>query len=490
LNPIKILAKQTVVYGLSSILPKFLNYFLVPLYTYYFKPAEYGIIGDLYSLTVILNIILTYGMETAFFWFSKNDVSRNVLFSTSFISILTSTFIFFGLIFLFSERIAISLDYPSKKEYIIWLSLIISLDTISAIPFVKLRQENKAIKFSLIKIISVFINVLLNIIYLIVFPYLALKGIISSHGIVYDKSIGVGYVLIANIISSGATLIFLFSDLRIKISFDFLLWKKMLKYSLPLLVAGLAGGINDAIDRQFIKYMSPDGVDPMSELGIYFANIKIAVILTVFIQTFRFAAEPFFFNYEKEIDSREVFAKIMKYFVFISLLVYLFTFGNLPVLKYFINYHYWSGLKIIPIVLAANVLVGVYINLSIWYKLSNKNLFGVLIILFGAFLTIILNYFLVPIFGYVASAYTRLLCYFVMVILCYFFGNIYYRIPYNLVDIGFYFLLAIVGYIIINIVSFYNIYFQLVVNNLMVIFFVFIFLWKENFYRLFNTIKK
>jgi O-antigen/teichoic acid export membrane protein len=490
LGAIKNLAGQTAIYGLSSIIPKFLSYFLVPLYTYYFEPAEYGIIGDLYSLMVILNIIVTYGMETAFFWFTKNESKNKNIYSTAFISVLCTTIVFITVTLLFSNDIANLLDYPDKKEYIVWLAIILGLDAIAAIPFVKLRSENKAFKFSLIKIASIVINVILNVVYVVIFPYLLQKGIITDSFILYNKSFGVGYILIANIVSSACSLLLLFKDFPFQFKFDYSLWNRMLKYSLPLLAAGLAGSINDVIDRQFIKYMSPEGVDSMAQLGIYFANTKIAVILTVFIQTFRFAAEPFFFNYEKENDSKFVFANIMKFFVFISLVVYLLTYGNMYAIKYFINSDYWSGLNIVPIVLASNVLVGIYVNQSIWYKLSGKTLFGVLIIAIGAGFTLLLNYFLVPVYGYTASAYIRFLCYLIMVIICYYFGNKYYRIPYDLKRISYYFVITLLGVIIIYFLSGFAFYIQMIFNNLIIVLFVLLFIKKENLSNtLINSVK-
>jgi O-antigen/teichoic acid export membrane protein len=480
LNPLKKLAGQTAIYGLSSVVPKFLSFLLVPIYTHYFKTSEYGVIADLYSLAVILNIIVTYGMETTFFWFTQSEKNSYNVYATSFFSILFTSLIFLGLVFCFSSNIAVALDYPDKQKYIIWLALIIAFDAISAIPFVKLRQMNKAFQFSIIKISGVFLNVLLNLIYLIFFPYLFKHGIISGNSFFYNSSIGIGYVLICNVVSSILVLIFLLRGFPFSFSFDFTLWKKMLKYTLPLLAAGLAGSLNDVIDRQFIKYFSPAGTDPMSQLGIYFANAKIAVILTVFIQTFRFAAEPFFFSYEKEKDSKEMFAQIMKYFVLISLVVYLFTLANLQIIKYYIGSAYWSGLHIVPIILASNVLVGIYLNQSIWYKLSGKTLFGLLIITIGALFTILLNYILVPKFGYTASAYIRFFCYVIMIIICYILGVKYYDIPYKLKDIFIYIFIAFFFTLIVLFTFDLYIVNQLIINNLICFMFLLFVYKREN----------
>ena len=483
MNPIKKLAGQTLIYGLSSIVPRFLSYFLVPLYTHIFPPAQYGIVGDLYGLVVILNIVLIYGMETAYFWFSKNEPSNSKVYSTSLISLIGSSFLFILLTYIFAQPIANTLEYKNHAEYIWWFGVIIGVDAVCSIPFVKLRRENRAYRFAFLKLFSVILNVLLNILFVLVFPYLLKKGISFPH-FIFNPAIGVGYIFISNIISSVVTLLLLYSDFKVKFQFDVVLWKRMLKYALPLLVAGLAGGINDAIDRQFLKYMQPSSINAMESLGIYFANVKIAVILVVFIQTFRFAAEPFFFNYEREKDSKIVFADIMKYFSIFCFVIFLGTLGNISIIKYFNGRAYWSGLSVVPVILLSNVFVGIYLNLSIWYKLSGKTMYGAYIILFGSFITILINFLFVGKYGYVASAYARLICYFVMTLICYFLGQKYYRIPYNLKEIGLYFLLTI--FILVPMYFFrnYGTALQLIINNSILLIFVIYILHKENLLNL------
>jgi O-antigen/teichoic acid export membrane protein len=480
LNPLKKLAGQTVIYGLSSIVPRFLSYFLVPLYTHTFPPEQYGVVGDLYGLVVILNIILIYGMETAYFWFSKNEPENNKVYSTSLISLIITSSIFIFFTFILAQPIANALEYKVHPEYIWWFGIIIGVDAVCSIPFVKLRKENRAYRFAFLKLFSVILNVLLNVLFVLVFPLLIKKGF-SVPTIIYNPSIGVGYIFISNIISSVVTLILLYTDFRIKFQFDAKLWKRMMVYALPLLVAGLAGGINDAIDRQFLKYMQPSSVNAMENLGIYFANVKIAVILVVFIQTFRFAAEPFFFNYEKEKDSKTVFADIMKYFSIFCFLIFLGTLGNLSVIKYFNGSDYWSGLTVVPVILLSNVFVGIYLNLSIWYKLSGRTMYGAYIILVGAAITILINFLFVGKYSYVASAYARLICYVTMTIICYFLGQKYYRIPYNLKQIGFYFLLSCIVLAVIYYLRNFSASIQLIVNNLILIVFVLYILKREKF---------
>lgn len=479
MNPLKRLAGQTVIYGLSSIVPRFLNYFLVPLHTHIFpNPATYGIVGDLYSWIVILLIVLTYGMETAYFWFSKNEKDANAVYSTSLISLISTSSLFILFTVLFSQSLANLLDYPQHPEYIIWCGIILGVDAICAIPFVKLRRENKALKFSGFKLLNVVINVSFTILFLVVFPWIN-RHIVHLPSFIYSPKVGIGYVFIANIIASVSTMAMLYKDFNIKITFDVQLWKRMLKYALPLLLAGLAGGINDAIDRQFIKYTIPDELHPMHQLGVYFAVVKIAVILTVFVQTFRFAAEPFFFSYEKEKDSRQVFADIMKYFAVFCFIIFIGTLGNLSWIKYLIKNTYWSGLSVVPIILLANVFVGIYLNLSIWYKLSGKTMYGAYIIVFGSAITVLVNYLFVYKYGYLASAYARLICYVAMTAVCYWLGQKYYRIPYNLKEIALYFLLSLFVLVPVYMLKNTHVLIQLIVNNLVLLLFVYYVLKRE-----------
>ena len=486
MNPIKKLAGQTLIYGLSSIVPRFLSYFLVPLYTHTFSPSEYGVVGDLYGLVVILNIILIYGMETAYFWFSKNEPNNNKVYSTSLISLIGSSLLFILITFVFAQPIANALEYKTHAEYIWWFGLIIGVDAVCSIPFVKLRRENRAYRFAFLKLFSVILNVVLNVLFVIVFPFIIRKGI-AVPLFIFNPNIGVGYIFISNIISSVVTVLLLYSDFKIKFQFDVVLWKRMLKYALPLLLAGLAGGINDAIDRQFLKYMQPSHVNAMESLGIYFANVKIAVILVVFIQTFRFAAEPFFFNYEKEKDSKVVFADIMKYFSIFCFVIFLGTLGNMSLIKYFNGHAYWSGLNVVPIILLSNVFVGIYLNLSIWYKLSGKTMYGAYIILFGALITILINFLFVGKYGYFASAYARLICYVAMTFICYFLGQKYYTIPYNLKEIGLYFLISILVLVPMYLFRNASTALQLVINNSILILFVFYILHREKLLNLIVT---
>lgn len=431
MNPAKQLASQTAIYGLSTIVPRFLNYLLVPLYTWYFLPEQYGVVTEFYAYAIFLNIVFTYGMETAFFKFSQDSAMGNKVYSTILSSIVLSSLLLSVTTFLFASPLATWLGYAGHPEYIWIFGLIISIDAICAIPFVKLRKENKALRFALVKIANVAINISLNICFIVLFPKLIEKGVQLPLWL-YNPAFGVGYIFVSNLIASIVTLLIVSPLISFKEGFDKSLLKKLLVYSLPLLVAGFAGSINEALDRVLIKHLLPANVNSLEQLGIYGANIKIAVILVLFIQTFRFAAEPFFFNYEKEKDSKAVFARILNYFVVTSLIIVMATLVNMDLVKYFIGKSYWEGLYIVPILLYANVFFGMYIYFSSWYKLSGKTMYGAYIVGIGAFFTVLVNVVFVPVYGIIAGAYGHLVCYFVMTITCYLWGRKYYPIPYEI----------------------------------------------------------
>ncbi|MHC1706764.1 MAG: oligosaccharide flippase family protein [Bacteroidales bacterium] len=432
MNPIKKLAGQTAIYGLSSILGRLLNYLLVPLYTRVFLTAEYGIITELYAYVALFFVILTYGMETAFFRFSTDEKPEKV-YSTSLISLLISSSLFIGISILFSPQISAGLGYSNHPEYISWFAIVIGLDAFTAIPFARLRQENKALRFAIIKIISIFSNILLNLFFILLCPYLLNHNPDSIIKVIYNPAIGVGYVFIANLISSILTFLLLIPQLRdIGWHFNKGLWKRMILYALPLLIMGLAGTINESFDRIMLKYLLPDRTTAMSQLGIYGACYKISILMTLFIQTFRFAAEPFFFAEFKNQDAKLTYARVMNYFIIVCGVIFLAVMVYMDVVKHFVGPDYYSGLKIVPILLMANLCLGVFYNLSIWYKLTNRTMMGAWVALIGSVLTLILNFILIPVIGYVGSAWTHLVCYSFLMITSYFLGRKYYPISYNL----------------------------------------------------------
>jgi O-antigen/teichoic acid export membrane protein len=446
-SPLKKLAGQTAVYGLSSIVGRLLNYLLVPLYTSLFAPEVYGIVTELYAYITFLLILLTYGMETGFFRFAQDKSIFDKVYSSVLTSITVSSALFIGILLLFLKPIANLMEYQANPEYILWLGLIVALDAIISIPFAKLRQQNKAIKFSIIKLINIGITIGLNLYFLILCPKLSISDPDSILLSLYSAKIGVGYVFISNLIANLLTLIILLPEVfNVKFSFDKVLLKKILLYSLPLLLAGFAGMINETLDRVILKYLTPESMNPMEQLGIYGANYKLAILMTLFIQMFRYAAEPFFFSNKNEANVKELYAKATKYFIICGLMIFLGVMFYIDFIKYFIDKDYHEGLKVVPILLLANLFLGIFFNFSIWYKLNDMTKYGAYLAIFGAIITIVLNVVLVPIFGYVGSAWATLICYFSMMVLSFYWGQKYYKVPYNLLNAGFYFLLAAVIY--------------------------------------------
>ncbi len=431
MSQLRKLASQTAIYGLSTILGRLLNYLLVPLHTRVFNTSDYGAVGELYAYVSFFIVMLTYGMETGFFRFSQDETQKEKVFPTAFISICVSSIIFMIGMSLFAQPIANAIRYPTHPEYIIYFSLILGLDAIASIPFALLRQQNRPIKFAIVKNINIFSNILLNLYFLLLCPYLLKTSNISLP--FYYPSIGVGYVFISNLVSSIITLPLLFTEIKhIKNGFDKVLWRKMILYGLPLLVVGLGGMVNETLDRAIMKYLLPAGDVGMSQLGIYSANYKLSILMSLFIQAFRFAAEPFFFSHAKTTDKKTIYAQVMDYFLIICFGIFLLVTLFIDMFKYFIDTPYYEGLKVVPILLLANLCLGVYYNLSIWYKLSDQTNKGALISLIGAGITIVLNIWWIPVFGYEGSAWATFVCYFSMMVICYFMGAKYFPINYHI----------------------------------------------------------
>ena len=458
MNPLKKLASQTAIYGLSSVVGRLLNYLLVPLYTRYFLPEEYGVVTELYAYVAFLVIILTYGIETAFFRFSQKENNR-IVYSTSLISLLFSSLLFIILMFLFSENISSSIGYPNNQEYVKWFALIIGLDAISSISFAKLRALNKATRFALIRLVNIFINIGLNLFFIIYCPYAIENNLQSLNFVnsVYSPSVGVGYIFIANLFASAITILMLLPEMINSVwIFERNLWKKMMIYASPLLIAGLAGMTNETIDRILLKYLLPESSNISREIGLYGAFYKLSIIMILFIQTFRFAAEPFYFSQEREHNSRKIYADVMKYFIIVTSFIFLIvtTFYD-----FFINflgskYHDERGFLVVSVLLFANFFLGIYYNLSIWYKLTEKTRYGAYIAIFGASITIVLNILLIPVFGFVGCALATLICYSSMVLLSFYLSNKHFPIPYNYYSILMYFFLMIFIYLIIYYTNF------------------------------------
>ncbi len=477
MNQFKQLVNQTAVYGLSSIVGRFINYLLVPLYTNIFSPAQYGIVTELYAYSSFLLIIFTYGMETAFFRFVQNESESKKVYSTSLTSIFISSSFFLLFLGIFIPYIADGLGY-SSSSYLLWLLLLILItDSLTAIPFAYLRQANKAWRFASIKIINILVNVALNLCFLLLFPYLIKQGY-TLNGM-YNPSLGVGYVFISNLIANVVSLLLLSPYIFIHLTFDVSLWKKMLKYALPLLVAGLAGMVNETFDRAILKYLVTDKDDAMRQLGIYGANYKISILMTLFIQTFRYAAEPFFFNKAKEKDAKETYAIVMKYFVLFGLFIFLLVMLYIQYVQYFIGKEFREGLHVVPVLLLANLCLGIFFNLSIWYKLTNKTKYGAVLAIFGAVITIILNFILIPMMGYTGAAWATLICYFSMVVVSFLWGNRYYKVPYPVKEIGMYVISALVIFTISYFLPHPSQGWTTVLNSILLIIFIVLVFFRE-----------
>lgn len=446
MNPLKRLAGQTAIYGMGTIIPRLLNYLLLtPFYTRIFIQGEYGIVTELYAYVAFLMVLLTYGMETAYFRFAESEKSPIKVYSTSLIALFTTSFLFIFFINLFAQDLADVIRYSSNPEYIQYFAFIVGIDAFCAIPFAKLRQQNRALRFTIIKIVNICVNIGFNLFFLVLCPYLAEKDPDSILLRIYSDNVGVGYAFISNLIASLITIVLLLPEIvRIKLSFDITLLKRMLNYSYPLLIIGLAGMVNEVSDKILLKYLLPDNVDALAQVGIYGANYKLAVIMTLFIQMFRYAAEPFFFSEAKKKDAKKVYADVMKYFVIFCLIIFLVVILYLDIVKYFIGEDFRSGLKIVPIVLLANLFLGVFYNLSIWYKLNNLTLYGAYIAVIGAIITIVLNVILIPKIGYLGSAWATFACYFAMMVISYFWGRKIFPVKYDIKRIFIYTALALI----------------------------------------------
>lgn len=394
----------------------------------------------MYAYVAFLIILLTFGMETAFFRFStKEGNDRNKVFSTAFISVGVVALVFLIDAIIFAQPIADWLRYPNNTEYVVWFAMIIGLDAVASIPLAKLRSENRAKTFAAINIANVLVNIGLNLFFLKwLMPWLQAGGSNAIVEVFFTAETGVGYVFIANLIASTVKFVLLLPVVRGLRSIDLTLLKQMVRYATPLLFAGLAGMVNETLDRILLKRLLFDSLgeeSTMRSIGIYGACYKISIVITLMIQAFRYAAEPFFFSQEKEKGSRELYARVMDYFVWAMAGTFLFVMVFLDLFKYFIpNEAYWVGLKVVPILLMANVFLGVYYNQSVWYKLSGRTIHGAYLAIFGAVITLTINFIFIPEYNYMASAWATFACYGSMMVASFFLGQKYYPVPYNVVS--------------------------------------------------------
>ncbi len=440
------LASLTVIYGFSTILVRALNYLLAPLHTRVFTDqADYGIISEMYAYVTFINVICMFGLETAYFRFASNNANaldKNKVFGSAQLSLMVTTLIIVTTLIAYAGNIATMLGYPESSNYILFFALIIGFDTLVNIPFAKLRLENRPWRYFSIKLINVTINILSNFFFL----WPALKNnytLFEPFGFTYQPEYGIVYVFIANLIASGITFL-LFIPSMLHIRFDVAIWKKLMNYGAPLIIIGLAGMINETLDRVLIKYWG-DGTaaENLKQVGIYSAVYKLSIFMTLAVQGFRMGAEPFFFSRSGDANAPSMYAMVMKYFVVVCCVIFLGV-GLFPdIFKIIIGEAYHEGLHIVPILLLANLFLGIYYNQSVWYKLTDKTAFATIIPIAGAVITIAMNYFLIPTFGYTGAAWATLTCYLSMVVMSHIIGQKHYRVPYNLRKIIAYILISI-----------------------------------------------
>ena len=428
----KTLAKDTAIYGLSSIVGRFLNYLLVPLYTAKMsaESGSYGVITNMYALTALILVLLTFGMETTFFRFAnKEGENPQCVFSTALIGVSSAALLFSVLVLLFLAPVSDFLGYANHPSYVWAMALTVAIDAVRAIPFVYLRQQKKAVKFAALQLLNIAITILLNLIY-----YLLLEG--------EDP----GYAFYINLISSTVITLCLFKEfMGIRAGFDRQLMRRMLNYSWPIVILGIAGILNQVADKILFPFVYK-GADMKMQLGIYGATVKIAMIMAMITQAFRYAYEPFVFGKTHDKDNDYMQATAMKYFIIFTLLAFLCVVGFIDIIKHLIGPDYWVGLRVVPIVMAAEIMMGIYFNLSFWYKLEDKTYWGAIFSGIGCTILIAINVIFVPRFGYIACAWAGFFGYFTAMMLSYIVGRIYHPIIYPRRSISVYIILTILFY--------------------------------------------
>ena len=456
---LKSLAKETAIYGVSSIVGRFLNYLLVPVYTIALPASSggYGVVTNIYAWVALILGLLTCGMETGFFRFAnkgQDDPMR--VYSTTLLSVSIGSLVFVALGLLFLEPIAGWLEYGEHPWYIGMMMIVVAMDAIQSIPFAYLRYKKRPIKFAALKLLFIFLNIALNLFY-----YVILEGN------------DVGYAFLFNLVCTSVVMVCMIPELRgFTYVLDKELLKRMLRYSLPLVILGVAGILNQVADKIIFPFVYPDEAEATIQLGIYGAASKIAMIMAMFTQAFRFAYEPFVFGKSKEKDNREMYAQAMKFFIIFTLLAFLAVMFYLDILRHVIGRDYWDGLRVVPIVMVAEIFMGIYFNLSFWYKLIDETRWGAYFSLTGCIILILMNIFLIPKYGYIACAWAGFTGYGVAMLLSYFVGQKKYPIQYDLKAIGMYVLLAAVLYVAAEYVSIDNIYLRMAYRTVLLLLFI------------------
>ncbi|MEJ2583935.1 MAG: polysaccharide biosynthesis C-terminal domain-containing protein [Robiginitalea sp.] len=432
------LFKQTFIYGLATVLPRMLSFLLLPLYSSVMPPGLYGEVSLVFVWFAIFNVILAYGMETAFFRFYTREKVPEKVLSTSLISIASSTLIFLLASLLFREEISGLLNIDIR--YIGYFIAILCLDALVIIPFARLRATERPAAYAIVKIANICVNLGFNLFFLLVLPKLAASGSEGFWQAIYRPDFEVSYILISNVIASGITLLILSGNyIRLRLEFDRTLLRRMLYYSIPVMLAGIAFTINEVFDKYLLTELLPEDI-AKTEMGKYAACYRLAMFMTLFATAFRLGIEPFFFSHASSENPKKAYAEITNYFVVLGSVILLGVVVFADVLKFLFvrDEAYWEAMEIVPIVLLASFFLGIYHNLSVWYKVTDRTRFGAVISLVGAVITIAINYFFIPRYSYFASAWATLAAYGSMMLLSYFLGRKYYPVPYNLRKIFFY----------------------------------------------------
>ena len=455
MSSIKKLAGQTVWYGLSSIAARFLFYLLTPYFTNKLSVAGYGDMSILYAAIPFLNVIFTYGIETAFFRFATKDEYKKDIYSTATISILCSTFLLTSILIFFRSSIAHLLRLDNHPEFITYSAIIIALDTLSTLPFAKLRLDQRPRKYALIRLSTIILQIVIIYFLVSVCPRIAVKNPYGFIATFYKPNYGVGYIIIANLCASLFALVLLHKEFfSFEFKFNRKVWIVMIIYSMPLIIAGFGGMINETFDRIMLSWLAPvSNVEAAKDqVAIYSACYKLSILITLFIQAFRMGAEPFFFKQAEGANPQKVYARVMKFFVITITIMFLVVAMYIDLWKYFLSTDpaklkiYWTGLKVVPILLLANMFLGIYYNLSIWYKLTHKTIAGAYITLIGAAITLVINFIFIPYFGYMACAWATFFCYGSMMVISFLWGQKDYRIPYAWKKLSAYIIIVVLLY--------------------------------------------
>jgi O-antigen/teichoic acid export membrane protein len=473
---------------MGTMVPRLLNYIiLTPYFTYSIFTGdavnEYGKLTELYAYVTFLLILLTYGMETAYFRFSNTAENKQNVFSTILASVFITSTLFIVIVFINVSPIADLLDYSGEKSFIIIVASIVAIEAFTAIPFAKIRVQEKAIKFAILKSINVVVNIVIIVIFYNLLPAIGMGDYIKNE----QGIISVKFVLLANLITSIVVLFILLPDLN-EFSYkqcNFKLWKNLIKFGWPLLIAGFAGTINETLDRSLLKHLIADKSRALYDLAVYGANYKIAALILLFIQMYRFALEPFFFNYADKDDSKEQYSRLMNLFVGITVAMGVFILVFLDYIKFFIKPDLHEGLTIIPFIIVAYILSGIYYNQSVWYKLTDKTYYAAIIALIGAGITIFINVYFAPEHSYQASAVAHVISYGFMVILSYFLSLKYFRIKYDIMRIFSYFFLGVVLVLLNSLVTTDVILIKIGYKTILVSFFIIFVIWREDLYKVF-----